>query len=106
MFTVREWYDKIENQGVLLLNAALTISKSGENYFNIWKDYRKKLIEFLHKTKPNIKLIVLGKMIKSEIIMVNPDCDFYFYFHPRNREFIKDNPFEKFDIIDWDYEKY
>ena len=54
-------------QGVLLMNTALTVLAGKSNYHaKIWKDYTDKIIEDLSKRNPNIIYVLWGKFAQDK----------------------------------------
>lgn len=62
----KEWFDSLENQGVLFLNAALTC-KTGfsGSHSDIWKGFSDKLIEFIARENPQAVWFLWGSFAAS-----------------------------------------
>ncbi len=95
-----DWFDSLEAQGVLFLNATLTV-KPGvvDTHTKIWESFMNKLIPFIDKQ--NVKWLLWGNKAQDRVLpFVNSDnaiCS----CHPRLAEFVKENPFGKIKDISW-----
>lgn len=95
-----DWFDKMEEQGVIFLNSTLTVEagKVGSHQ-KIWEEFREKLISFL-STKDIIWMLwgnnaqnEVGKFLRTEKILSAP--------HPRLDNFIINNTFQYAKDINW-----
>lgn len=68
-----EWFDSLENQGVLFLNTYFTTIKGkGNAHRNIWNDFSQKLITYISTKNSNISWFLWGnEAIKIEKYIVN-----------------------------------
>lgn len=75
-----EWFDSLENQGVLFLNTSFTceIGESNSHSF-LWSNFTNKLIDYISNKKPDLYWFLFGKnaqaysgLIKSGHKIKNP----------------------------------
>ncbi len=95
-----EWFDNLEKQGVLFLNATLTvIPNSVDTHTKIWEEFMNKLIPYIDKK--NVKWLLWGNKARERVLpFINSDnaiCS----CHPRLAEFVNDNPFKYVKDIKW-----
>lgn len=104
----REWFDNLEQQGVLFLNTYLTCEMGKANsHRDIWKDFSKDLIEYISTTNPNIAWFLWGgEAQKNEKYIKNGKI--YKSNHPRLYDtksphaFLNSTCFEDTkDFIEW-----
>ncbi len=103
----KDWFDSLENQGVLFLNTYLTCEKNNANsHRKIWKEFSIKLIEYIYNYNKDIIWFLWGSEAKS-ILDVVPVKN-YSSNHPmmcseKNKEdFQFNNCFKDTkDIINW-----
>jgi uracil-DNA glycosylase len=83
------------NQGVLLLNSALTtqIGKPATHY-EIWNDFLLNVIDQICAKKENVVFVLLGKQAESFRIFIHNHHDVIIASHPASAAYKKDN--------DWD----
>lgn len=103
-----EWFDSIENQGVLLLNTSLTCKIGVSNsHKGIWYDFSHELINYIAKQREDLAWFMWGKeaAIYKQYI---PKGNMYISRHPMmcsetySDDFLKNNCFrDTRDIINW-----
>lgn len=96
--SIDELFNNLLNCGVLLLNANLALTSLGINKdAKAWRPFMAKILEQLGEVRPDIEIILLGKVAKN--IGLLPSCKKFKQLtaeHPYNLSFIT-NP----DIIDF-----
>jgi len=101
-----EWFDNLEEQGVLLLNYALTVIKNTPgSHIKLWSNFTTKLVNYINTNNKDIKWILLGKKtqiisnyISNDKLIIGP--------HPSRYTFVnKDNCFKQLDIDFTGYQK-
>lgn len=104
-----EWFDSLENQGVLFLNASLTVKQGKvQTHTKIWENYMNLLINELNRNN-DVVWMIWGKDAMNRIEQFNNNDNFkkipakniYYSSHPRRGEFVKENPFGKIKNINW-----
>lgn len=104
----RQWFDNMEDQGVLFLNTYLTCEKGNPNsHREIWKDFNKDLIEYISASNPNITWFLWGgEAQKNEVYIKSGRI--YKSNHPRlydttsSQAFLNSPCFKDTkDLIDW-----
>ncbi len=96
----KEWFNYIESQGVMFLNATLTV-KPGEvdTHTKIWDSFMKKLISYIEENS-DCNWVLWGKPAQNRFIPIIKN-DYITSCHPRLNDFIKENPLEKMNGIKW-----
>jgi uracil-DNA glycosylase len=62
------------NQGIFLLNGALTVKpKESFSHAEIWEEFTNNVIEYLSETYSNKVFLLLGKFAKSKNILIDED---------------------------------
>ena len=58
----KEWFDSLENQGVLFLNTSLTCKINISNsHKEIWENFSYEMLEYISSKKPNLVWFLWGK---------------------------------------------
>lgn len=104
----KEWFDSLENQGVLFLNTSLTCKIGVSNsHKDIWLNFSHKLINFIAENRPDIIWFMWGKEAAGYLDYIG-DSKAYVSRHPMicNESYSDDflrNPCFRYtmDIIDW-----
>lgn len=90
----KEWFDKMEKQGVLFLNASLTVRKYNVgSHTDIWETFINDLIVFLRDIS-NPKWLLFGNDAKRRVLPHINETSAICTCHPRLNEFIKERPFK------------
>lgn len=101
MLQPREWFDNLEKQGVIFLNATLTvIPEKVDTHTKIWKDFMNALISYIEKNA-DVKWFLWGSKAQERILpLVNKEhC--ILNKHPRLPEFVTENCFKEEKRIIW-----
>lgn len=101
-----EWFDNLENQGVLLLNYALTVKKNSPgSHIKLWSNFTTKLVNYINENNNDINWILLGKnaqilskYIDNYKLIIGPHPSYYTFID-------KDNCFKQLDIDFTGYQK-
>lgn len=106
----RDWFDSLENQGVLLLNTSLTCEIGESNsHKHLWQEFSNNLLRFISKSNPDIIWFLWGKSAINKLKYVgNIEAKAYVSNHPMmcsskyKEDFLKSKCFkETMHIIDW-----
>lgn len=91
-----EWFDKLENAGVLFLNATLTVEPMHpDSHANMWNDVMNEIIIYIQNAS-KVKWLLFGNKAKERIINIMPLQDNMFTCcHPRIAAFVDENIFSK-----------
>ena len=94
----KNWFDNLENQGVLFLNATLTVKKETvDSHTKIWKDFIEELIKYIDKKNP--KWLLWGNNAINRVSpLVNNTIT---CVHPRIASFVNENCFKEVKEIKW-----
>lgn len=96
-----DWFSKLEQQGVLFLNATLTVKPDVvDSHMNLWKDAMNDIIRYIND-KGNVKWLLFGDKAKARVYSVIGTKNCMSYCHPRLGRFIKINPFGDIPDIKW-----
>ena len=92
----KEWFDSLENQGIMFLNSALTVEPNNPgSHINIWKNFMNELITYINDYNNEIKWIVWGKESYDRISTIIEDERIIKGVHPRNYKFVEENSLKK-----------
>ena len=96
----KPWWDSLERQGVLFLNASLTVEpgKPG-THTQYWDSFVSDLMTFLAKKAPNAVWLLWGNVAQSRVpeTVMNKVCS----SHPRLPQFVTECPFARVPGIRW-----
>lgn len=91
----KEWFDNMKTQGVLFLNASLTVRKYIVNFHNnLWKNYMDQLISYIEEQNHPIWLL-FGKDAQMRVLLHVDESHTICTCHPRLTDFIKEHPFKE-----------
>lgn len=95
-------FDNLEEQGVLFLNATLTVTpNSPESHREIWANFRKMLIKYILEKNKNVKWLLWGKSAQELILPFIDEKNAYLSCHPRIADFVDQNCFQYAKDINW-----
>lgn len=96
-----EWYDDLENQGVLFLNASLTVEANNVgSHTKLWDDFMKSLIEYIDKNS-SAKWLLWGNDAKNRVYDLVNHENCILSCHPRLAKFVEENCFQYTKDINW-----
>ena len=91
----KEWFNQMESQVVLFLNASLTVQKYLVNSHNaLWKNYMDQLIQYIEEQSHPVWLL-FGKDAQIRVLPHVDNTHTVCTCHPRLTEFIDEHPFQK-----------
>ena len=94
------WFDKMEEQGVVFLNASLTVKKDAPNsHKTLWEEFTTRLIEYINCKNPHIKWILAGNQAQEKAL--NFTNNSIATHHPRLDSFVAECPFKYIKEVDW-----
>ena len=106
-----KWFDEMEKQGVLFLNATLTVKKNKPNsHTAIWKNFMDELIKYICDFDKDKKItwLLWGKnaydRVRDAIKDTNYKPKIIYKVHPASRvknDFVVNNGFSEIKNIDW-----
>ena len=104
----KEWFDSLENQGVMFLNTAFTCKVNQANsHQDLWAPFSEKLLTFIGKKRPDMIWFLWGKSAISKKSWIQQGI-FYESRHPMMcsekypDDFLKNPCFkETMGIIEW-----
>ncbi len=94
------WFDDLEKQGVLFLNASLTVKKyEVDTHTKIWADFMNSLIPFIDKN--DVKWLLWGNKAQDRVLPYIDRKNAICSCHPRLADFVYENPFKYVKNINW-----
>lgn len=98
----KEWYDSLEKQGVMFLNATLTVEPYNvDSHTKIWETFMNKLIKYINNNNKNILFLLWGNKAQERVLPLIDTKNAICNQHPRLVGFIDENCFEKLDKVNW-----
>lgn len=105
----KDWFNSIEEQGVLLLNTSLTCRIGESNsHKHLWVEFNKRLLDYIRRKRPDIIWFLWGKEAIDKLKYLNRDAKVYTSNHPMmcsesyKEDFLKNPCFrETKNIINW-----
>lgn len=97
-----EWFDKLEQQGVLFLNATLTVEPGHpDSHAILWKSVMDDIIRYINRN-PDIKWLLFGSKAQERVQDTIGDTGrLYKCCHPRLPAFVDENIFQYVPEIHW-----
>lgn len=96
----KDWFNNLESQGVLFLNASLTVKPYNvKSHIKIWEPFITMLIKELDNN--NIKWLLWGKDAQDRVLPLIDANNAICSCHPRLPDFIQQNCFQYIDCINW-----
>lgn len=89
------WFDKTEKQGVLWLNAALTVEQEQVgSHMKHWKEFMNEVFVYINQKNPNALWCLWGKNAQERVLKKIDKDKCICSSHPRCRKFICENCFQ------------
>ena len=96
------WFDKTEEQGVLWLNATLTVQPyKVDTHKKYWGKFMEEVILYMMKENPNLKWVLWGQPAKERVLPLVGEQNCICTMHPRLVGFIDENCFDFMNDINW-----
>lgn len=96
----KDWFDNLEQQGVLFLNASLTVQQyKVKTHTKLWRYFVTELIKEI--SKENVQWMLWGRDAQERVLPLINERSAVCCCHPRLAQFVKENPFDKVNEIDW-----
>ena len=96
----RQWWDSMERQGVLFLNASLTVLPAQPGTHTVyWEDFMTDLMSFIAQKAPQAVWLLWGNVAQERVpaSITNRICS----CHPRLPAFVTECPFAALPDIRW-----
>ena len=102
---MRDWFDAMEKEGVIFLNATLTteMNKSGA-HISKWTDFMNELIRYIVDVNSDIKWLIWGTSARDRVKDLVDKKNIIYTCHPAtrvNNTFVKDCPFKNVKSVNW-----
>lgn len=92
----KQWFDNLEDQGVMFLNATLTVEQYHvDTHTKQWENFVNYLIEYIELINPDVIWCLLGTKAKDRFLPNINKEHAIITCHPRLNEFIESGLFEK-----------
>lgn len=96
-----QWFDKMESQGVLFLNATLTVRPSEVgSHTEYWADFMNDLIVHINNNT-NAKWLLWGNDAKNAVLQHVAIEKCIITCHPRLAQFVSENCFKYANEVNW-----
>lgn len=105
LINIKTWYDEMEKQGVIFLNATLTtLLGKADAHTNIWEAFMDELLHYIVDTNGDIKWLIWGQNALMRVESIVPPSNIIYTCHPASRvnnTFVEDCTFRKVGGIKW-----
>ena len=96
-----QWFDSLEEQGVLFLNATLTVEPNNVGtHTKLWNNFMEELIKHINEDS-SAKWLLWGNDAKNRVYDLVSHDNCILSCHPRLANFVYDNCFQYAKDIDW-----
>lgn len=100
-----DWFDAMEQQGVMFLNATLTSEVGKSNvHKNVWKDFMDEFLRYILSVKNDVKWLIWGDLAMKRVEGIVDNSNVVYTCHPAarfNNTFVKDCCFKNIIDIEW-----
>lgn len=97
-----ELFNNLESQGVLFLNATLTVEKENvDSHRKEWEYFMNELIKYIISNTKDVKWLLWGDKAKTRILPFIDEKNAVISQHPRLAGFVEENCFSKIKNINW-----
>lgn len=97
-----DWFDNVEEQGVLFLNATLTVEPYNvDSHTKYWDRFMEEVIKYMINHNPNLKWVLWGQPAQKRVLPLIDINNAICTMHPRLVGFIDENCFAKMNDINW-----
>lgn len=97
-----DWFDNVENQGVMWLNATLTVEPYNvDTHKKYWEFFMENVIRYMNEQNPNIKWVLWGNPAKERVLPLIEKDKAITSTHPRLVNFIDENCFQYMNDVNW-----
>lgn len=97
-----QWFPRMEKQGVLFLNASLTVSPGlPGSHAQIWEQFENLLAEYILQVSPDARWHLWGNVAQERFSGIVPKESIAACCHPRLAGFVLDNTLKLASEVDW-----
>lgn len=98
-----EWFGALENEGVLFLNATLTVEPiNPDSHTSLWTDVMNDIILYIDNHGDNVKWLLFGNKAQERLHSALGEQKYiHKCSHPRLAEFVDENIFKEVPEIKW-----
>lgn len=101
MLSPHQWFDSLEKQGVLFLNASLTVEPNNVgSHEKLWDKFMTELICHIDKVE-GVRWLLWGQVAQNRVLPHIDNSKASLARHPRLNEFIDDNCFKENSAVNW-----
>jgi uracil-DNA glycosylase len=95
-------FNNLESQGVLFLNATLTVEKENvDSHRKYWEYFMNELVKYIISKNKDVKWLLWGDKAKQRILPLIDETNAVISQHPRLAGFVNENCFGKIKNINW-----
>ncbi|MBR1844501.1 MAG: hypothetical protein IJ790_02110 [Lachnospiraceae bacterium] len=102
---IHDWFDAMEEEGVIFLNATLTTLKNkSDAHSKIWEGFMDELLRYMVTVNKDLIWLIWGTKALNRVKDIVDRKHIIYTCHPAtrvNNTFVKDCPFKKIKIINW-----
>lgn len=97
-----KWFDNTEKQGVIWLNATLTVKPYDvDSHRKYWDKFMTELIKYINDYNKDIIWVLWGNPAKERVLPIVGMERCICTVHPRIASFVNENCFAKMDKVNW-----
>lgn len=97
-----EWFDGMEKQGVMFLNATLTVQTGKvDTHTKIWENFMNELIKYITNRNKDVKWLLWGNKAQERICPLVDKENTILTQHPRLTSFIDEDCFKYAGDVNW-----
>lgn len=98
-----EWFDALEKEGVMFLNASLTVEPiNPDSHAYLWKDVMNTIISYIDENAKDVKWLLFGNRAQERLIdSLGDKSNMCKCSHPRLAKFVDENVFKEVPEIKW-----
>jgi uracil-DNA glycosylase len=97
-----QWFDCMEQQGVMFLNATLTVQMGKvDTHTKIWEHFMNSLIQYIDTNNNSVNWLLWGNKAQDRICPLVHDDKVIISQHPRLAQFVDENCFKYAQNVNW-----
>lgn len=98
-----EWFEALENEGVMFLNATLTVEPiNPDSHTALWRDVMNEIILYIDNHGDDVKWLLFGNKAQERLVGALGEKEYmYKCSHPRLAEFVDEDIFKEVPEIKW-----
>ena len=94
-----QWFDTMEKEGVMFLNASLSVrANETGSHMALWDNFMTQMVRFISQQYPHAKWILAGADAQKRFEDILPKENIIACSHPRLSKFVKECPFKETSV--------